>query len=259
MSKNSRFSLELSKVSAILEQSHLRVLGSENWVFPLQRAEIQVKTVVRSQMDVLMKMILMILERLDVKQANEISELLAVETIFIDHMLSLMMQNKMVEKIEDTYQLSTSGLAELKQGTFVHDPMEEYVEIAYSSYHNEGLNRDFEQSILDEDSDVPDYPFEKDVNHSDVTKLDDSLIKQMIQDSGFEFLVENGQKWIEEICSIEMKECMRAVCFEFHLHDRTEDMVFIRVWNTWTGGFDNQFEDELNQKKATKLRELYKI
>jgi hypothetical protein len=79
----------------------------------------------------------------------------------------------------------------------------------------------------------------------------------MIESSGYEFLVENGQKVIEEICSIDLKESLRTVCLEFHLHDRTEDTVFIRVWNTWTGKFDPRFENELNQKEATRLRKLY--
>lgn len=251
---------EMSKVSAtFLEQPHLRILGSESWVFPLQQAEVQIKTVVRSQMDVLMKMILKILVRLEVKQANEISELLAVETIFVEHMLELMMKNKMVGKIEDTYQLTSSGLTQLKQGAFEHDSIEEYVKMAYSPYHNEVLNRENEQNGLDENENIPDFQFENNVNQSVVTELEDSHIRQMIEDTGYEFIVENGRKLIEEICSIELKESLRAVCFEFHLEDRTEDAVFIRVWNTWTGRFDSRFEDELNQKKASKLREHYKI
>jgi hypothetical protein len=251
---------EMTKVSALfLEQSHLRLLGSKSWVIPIQRAEIQMKTVVRSQMDVLMKMILKILERLEVKQANEISELLAVESMFIDHMLNIMIHNKMVEKIEDTYQLTTIGLAELKKGTFVHDSMEEHVEIVYSPYHKEVLNQDHEQNVMDENENASEFLFEEDVFLADVTKLDDTQIRQVIQDSDYEFIVENGQKSIEEICLVELKETMRVVCFEFHLHDRTEDMFFIRVWNTWTGQFDSRFEDELSQKKASKLRELYKM
>ncbi|MFX3673459.1 MAG: hypothetical protein ACE3JQ_03285 [Paenisporosarcina sp.] len=260
MSKDSRIVTQSSKVSKmLLEQKHWRILGNVSWVFPLQIAEVNMKTVVRSQMDVLMKMILMILQRLEVKQPSEISELLAVETIFVEHMLELMMHNKMVEKIDTSYQLTPSGLEHLKQGTFAHDPMDEQVELAYSPYHNEVLNRDHDQSILEEEEYVPDYTFEKDVNLVDITEIEDSKIRQMIEETGYEFIVEKGQKLIDEILSIEMKESLRAVCLEFHLHDRTEDTVFIRVWNTWTGQFDKQFEDELNQKKASKLRDMYKM
>ena len=91
----------------------------------------------------------------------------------------------------------------------------------------------------------------------DVTELDDSRIRKMITDSGYEFLVEKGQKQIDEINSVELKESLRVVCLEFHLHDRTEDNVFIRVWNTWTGRFDPQFESELNHKEASRLRKRY--
>ncbi|QBP42497.1 hypothetical protein [Paenisporosarcina antarctica] len=258
MSKNLQVETEMSKISAMLvEQSHLRLLGSDSWTFPLQLADIQMKTVVRSQMDVLMKMILKILDRLEVKQANEISELLTVETIFVEHMLELMMQNKMVEKLETIYQLTTSGSMHLTKGTFAHDPMEEHVEIAFSSYHNESLERDYSRNVFDEDGNVPDFRFENETDLVDVKNLDELHIKQMIEDSGYEFLVENGQKLIEEICSVDLKESLRVVCLEFHLHDRTEDSFFIRVWNTWTGKFDPRFEDELNHKEASRLRKLY--
>lgn len=260
MSKDSRIVAETSKVSrVILEQKHLRLLGSESWVFPLQMAEVNMKTVVRSQMDVLMKMILMILERLEVKQPSEISELLAVETIFVEHMLELMMHNKMVGRIDTTYKLTTIGLEHLKQGTFAHDPLDELMELAYSPFHNDVLNRDYDRSILEEKEYVPDFTFEKDGKLSDITELEDSKIKQMIEDTGYEFIVEKGQKQIDEISSIEMKDSLRPVCLEFHLHDKTEDTVFIRVWNTWTGQFDPRFEDEINLKKASKLRELYEL
>lgn len=258
MSKNLQIESEMSRISAMLvEQSHLRLLGNDSWFFPLQLANIQMKTVVRSQMDVLMKMILKILERLEVKQANEISELLAVESIFIEHMLELMIQSNMVERIDSIYRLTPSGSMHLTKGTFAHDQMEEDVEIAYSSYHNDSLNRDHGFNIVDKDEYEPDFRFKEETELTDVTKLDDSQLRQMIQDSDYEFLVENGQKSIEEICSIELKENLRAVCLEFHLHDRTEDTVFIRVWNTWTGKFDPLFENELNQKEATRLRKLY--
>lgn len=241
----------------LLEQSHLRLLGSDSWAFPLQLAGIQMKTVVRSQMDVLMKMILKILERLEVKQPNEISELLAVETIFIDHMLELMIQSNMVEKTDTIYRLTPSGSMHLTKGTFTHDPMDEDVEITYSPYHNESLERDYGHNIIDEDENIPNFRFENETDLVDVKNLDELHIRQMIESSGYEFLVENGQKVIEEICSIDLKESLRAVGLEFHLHDRTEDTVFIRVWNTWTGKFDPRFENELNQKEATRLRKLY--
>lgn len=90
-----------------------------------------------------------------------------------------------------------------------------------------------------------------------VTELEESHVKQMIQDSGYELLVEKGQKLIDSIDTVELKETMKPICFEFHLYDRAEDTVFIRVWNTWTGKFDVQFEDELNQKEASRLRQMY--
>lgn len=249
---------EMSKVSTVLlEQRHLRLLGSESWGFPLQLANIQMTTGIRSQMDVLMKMILKILGKLDVKHTEEISELLAVENIFVDHMLKLMIQNQMVEINEGFYRLTDLGMEQLKVGTFVHDSLEEEVEVAFSPYHNDALIRDTNQTSAEADDQLPDYRFGEDNNQLNVNELEDSQIIQIIEDSGFEFIVENGQKQIEEICSIELQDTLRVACFEFHMHDTTEDTVFIRVWNTWTGQFDVQFETELNQKEASRLRKHY--
>lgn len=255
MTKDTRIAAATSKVSAmLLEQSHLRVLGSESWIFPIQQADIKMNTLVRSQMDVLMKMILNILKKLEVKDPSEISELLTVETIFIEHMLDIMIHSKMVEIIESTYRLTPSGLEQLQQGTFAHDPMEEHVELTYSPFHNEVLIRDSEHSILEEEDYIPDFTYGKDVKQSNITELEDATIRQMIEETGYEFIVEKGRKIIDDISSIELNETLRAVCIEFHMHDTTEDTVFIRVWNTWTGKFDARFEDELNQEKAKQLR-----
>lgn len=255
---NKQVAADMSKISTqLLEQRHVRLLGSESWAFPLQLTVVSMNTVVRSQMDVLMKMILMILERLEVKQANEISELLAVETIFIEHMLELMMQSKMVEIVEGTYRLTPLGVEQVNLGTFVHDSMEEQVELAFSPYHQEALKREYHQTVMGDGDQVPNYRFEKEAEMVDVTELDKTLIKKMIEDSGYEFLVEKGQKLINEITSIEIKETVKSMCYEFHLHDKTEDTVFVRVWNTWTEQFDVQFETELNQKEAVRLRNHY--
>lgn len=255
MSKDSRIVAATSKVSALLlEQAHLRLLGSESWIYPIQQTDIQMKTVVRSQMDVLMKMILNILKKLEVKQPSEISELLTVETIFIEHMLEIMVHSKMVDIIESTYRLTPSGLEQLQQGTFAHDSMEEQVDLTYSPFHNKVLIQDTEHSILEEEEYIPDFTFDKGVKQVNVTELDDSTIRKMIEETGYSIIVEKGQKVIEEISSVELTETLRAVCIEFHMHDITEDTVFIRVWNTWTGKFDVRFEDELNQKKAKQIR-----
>lgn len=258
MSKNPQVEKEMANVVAqFLKQPHLRLLGSESWTFPLQLADVHMRTVIRSQMDVLMKMILKILKKLDVKQPSEISELLAVETIFVEHMLELLKQNEMVERIDGTYQLTASGSTQLEKGTFAHDPLEESVDIAFSPFHNDALNR--EQPLCDEEGNVPGFRFEQEMNVTDVSELDDSQLRQMIVDSGYEFIVEQGHKQIDEITSVELKETARALCYEFHVYDKTEDLLFIRVWNTWTGRFDTEFETQLNQKEASRLRKLYEV
>lgn len=258
MSVNPQVEKEMAKVAKqFTEQPHLRLLGSEAWVFPIQLADVQMKTVVRSQMDVLMKMILKILKKLAVKEANEIGELLAVETIFVEHMLALLIQNKMVEKTEGLYQLTPLGTEHLNRGTFVHDPTDEQIDLFYSPYHQEVLTHDYEEQMIEDTDDLAEYRIETDTPQKDVTTLDDDQITQMILDSGYEVLVDDGQKQIEEITSIQVKETVPTVCFEFHLHDTTEDLVYVRVWNTWIGSFDVAFETELNQKEASRLRIQY--
>lgn len=258
MSVNPQVEKEMAKVAKqFTEQPHLRLLGSEAWVFPIQLVDVQMKTVVRSQMDVLMKMILNILKKLAVKEANEIGELLAVETIFVEHMLALLIQNKMVEKTEGLYQLTPLGTEHLNRGTFVHDPTDEQIDLFYSPYHQEVLTHDYEVQMIEDTEDLAGYRIEQDTPQKDVTTLDDDQITQMILDSGYEMLVNDGQKQIEEITSIYVKETVPTVCFEFHLHDTTEDLVYVRVWNTWIGSFDVAFETELNQKEASRLRIQY--
>ena len=169
-------------------------------------------------------------------------------------MLQIMIRGKMVEKPGDTYRLTENGLAHLEEGTFEQDPSDETVEVAYSPFHQDSLLRDENQPVWEAEQETEDFDVEDEMVVSD---LEESAIKQMIEDSGYEFLVEKGQKVIDGIEAVELKESVRALCFEYHLYDQTEDVLFIRVWNTWTGKFDVRFEDEVGQKEASRLRKEY--
>lgn len=248
----------LSDVLAkIRQQPHLKVLNTAKWTFPIQRVEIHMQTTIRSQMDVLMKMLLKIFNRLDIKDAEEISELLSVEIIFVDHMLILLERTGMIEKYQGIYRLTQNGTDQLDAGTFTHEPVEETIEVTYSPYHENVLNRQDDREFAGRKEEIPVYRYETPNDLAQLGKRDDSEIKQMIEDSGYEFLVEEGQKLIDKIDSLEVKDTVQAVCYEIHLHDRTEDTVYIQVWNTWTARFDERFEEELNRKEASDLREKH--
>ena len=239
----------------IRKQKHLKVLNTMQWTFPMQRVEIHMNTVIRSQMDVLMKMMLKIFNRLDIKAAVEISELLSVEMIFIEHMLILLERSEMIEKEQGIYRLTANGTAQLEAGTFTHEPVEETMEVTYSPFHQRVLKRQDEQETVGRPKEMPTYRYETTSELSSFEKQDDVQVKQMIEDSGYEFLVEEGQKLINDILSLDVKDVVQARCFEIHLHDQTDDTVYIQVWNTWTARFDERFEEELNRKEASELRE----
>lgn len=234
-----------------LKQPNVKIVGSEAWTFPIERTNVEFQTVIRSQMDVLMKMILKLHGRLQIKQPSEISELLAVETIFVEHMMKRLIHLNMLKNVDGMYELTPIGQSQLIEGTFTHDLLDEIISLPYSPFHEAVLLREGVEVKFDETEQLPRIVLQ------DKQEISHEQWKQFIFNSDFNMLVEAGQKQIENIVSVNVEKTFEAVCFEYYLYDEKEDFFQIRVWNTWTKSFDIKFEEEKMQQDLTELRQLY--
>ena len=68
-----------------LQQSmKVKIIHSATWSIPVHSIEVEFKPVKRTKMDVLMKMMLITFQKASVSKAEELSDLLLVEQLFIE-------------------------------------------------------------------------------------------------------------------------------------------------------------------------------
>ncbi len=62
---------------------------------------------------------------------------------------------------------------------------------------------------------------------------------------------------VQAITSVNELERKSIPCIEFRLHQTAEDRLYVRVWNTMTGEWDETLENQIMEFELTEWREKY--
>lgn len=215
------------------------VLHSDIWCIPVQTYEIAYQPIEKKSMDILMKILLFSFQKSTFTNAEELSDILLVEPLFVEDLMKKLMKNGLLEKEGEFYQLSAKGQAQFSQGIFeeVLDPVTE--EILFSPVHEKILEGDIEQ-VLDFD-DFPDemyrYMDKEEPIVNEETMLNEIRLRQV---------EENVE--IKKILSIEHVQTNDVPCIELVCQKEKEEKV-IRVWNTLTENWDRQLEKQISERE----------
>ena len=79
---------------------NVKIMDSLSWSLPVHSIEIAYQTVMRTKMDILMKMMLIAFEKADIATAEELSDILLVEQLFINDLIDKMTRTGVIEKRE---------------------------------------------------------------------------------------------------------------------------------------------------------------
>jgi len=232
----------------------VKIMGSLSWSLPVNSIEIVYQTVMRTKVDILMKMMLIAFGRADIATAEELSDILLVEQLFINDLIDKMTRTGVIEMREGFYSLTDVGVRQFKTGIFVHEPEIASAQALYSPYHQTFLNGEI-KNIPYEEKEV--YRLKSGIDNWSVATLEDSVLIEILKTMGIESGEGNVKIVVSEIVSATDIQVDWIPCIEFHLYSEAEDLLYARVWNTLSEHWDETLEAQLNEKERKKWRELY--
>ncbi|MGG2103880.1 hypothetical protein [Lysinibacillus pakistanensis] len=119
-----------------LQQNRMiKIVKTDEWCIPIATVEVTYEPVRRSTMDVLMTMLLTSIREANFSSAQELSELLLVDPLFIADLVSLMSRVNLIDKQEGFYQLTSKGQQQLERGIFEEELELETATLYYSPCH----------------------------------------------------------------------------------------------------------------------------
>ena len=201
-----------------------------------------------------MKMMLIAFGKADIATAEELSDILLVEQLFINDLIDKMTRTGVIEKREGFYSLTDVGVRQFKTGIFVHEPESGSRQALYSPCHQAFLNGEI-KNITYEENEV--YRFKSEIDDWSVASLEDSVLLDALKTMGVESGEGNVQIVVSEIVSASDIEVDLIPCIEFHLYNEAEDLLYARVWNTLSEHWDEMLEAQLNEKERKKWRDMY--
>ncbi|WP_264987733.1 hypothetical protein [Lysinibacillus piscis] len=230
----------------------IQIVHTDEWSIPIRTVDVTYKPVQRSTMDVLMTMLLVSMQEIDFSTPQEFSELLLVDVLFIEDLITIMKRAGLIDQQESVYQLTVKGQQQLAQGVFEEELDEEVATLFFSPCHHaflkvdEGRTEDYDElpelyRYLDKEAE---QQFE-----------DSQLIEALQQD---EEATASSQKVIAQIVQAEAKQINDSPCLEFVLYDKEQDILYARIWNVLLHQWDHVLEQQLTAKEQLQWRERYK-
>ncbi|MCG7344187.1 hypothetical protein MHZ92_08585 [Sporosarcina sp. ACRSL] len=241
--------LEKRLRNELLKNPNVKLLETIKWSLPIQLIEVEFETVKRTKMDILMKMLLIAFRTSQFTSAEELSDMLVVEPLFIEDVMERMNRAGMITKTGGAYALTETGRQQLESGIHVHPEEKAEATVHYSPSHgafllgeivdgNEGMYRhapDFRRP-----NDFRDDEWREALNQLDVTYTEGDV-----------------QVVVQTIVKVVEVEKKSVPCIEFRLHQTADDRLYVRVWNTMTGKWDETIEKEIMEHELADWREKY--
>ena len=233
----------------------VKIIHSATWSIPVHSIEVEFKPVKRTKMDVLMKMMLITFQKASVSKAEELSDLLLVEQLFIEDLISIMSRTGLIEKRDGLFKLTDRGMRQLENGIFEEEQDIESKTELYSTSHEAFLSGYIKPASPDEEL-LEIYRYVKDGYLDEELHFDDDMLIEALQKSDTESDEGDTQTVVSEIISTSELTIDDVPCLEYILYNSEKDIVYARVWNTLLSQWDEKLENQLNEKERMKWREL---
>ncbi|WP_313150430.1 hypothetical protein [Lysinibacillus capsici] len=235
------------------QNRNIKIVKMAEWCIPIRTVDVTYEPVRRSTMDVLMTMLLLSIQEADFSNAQELSELLLVDSLFIEDLVSLMIRVNLVKNEDDFYRLTEKGQKQLERGIFEEELEEETSMLYFSPCHQSFLTIDTRNDEYDELPELYRY-IDKEAEQQE--QFEESMVIAALQESDEE---EEGssQKVIAKIVQTAAQQINDSPCLEFVLYDKEQDIVFVRVWNTLLNQWDYHLEQQLTDEEQLTWREQY--
>lgn len=245
--------IEKDLIEQIERDSKSKVVHTDCWCIPVHTYHATYQPYKKTTMDILMKIILFSLQQSNFESADELSEILLVEPLFIEDLLKKMQRNGLVKRETDVYVLTEKGIGQLGEGIFEEQLEIRSIELLYSPVHNGFLDGDIEE-VLDFE-DFPEKMYRHYEQKDELPIPEEQMLHQIrsIQSIEDEDSEEEQKIEIKSIESIEEVQINDIPIIEFVIRKNNE--LNIKTWNTLMDTWDPQLEYELNQENHIKEME----
>lgn len=245
----------INRLTKELQQDfNVQIMDTMSWSLPVHSIEIAYETVTKTKMDILMKMMLISFRKAEIETAEELSEILLVEQLFIEDLMNKMTNARMIEKWQGNIVLTAAGSEQLETGIFEHEPESESTVALYSPCHHSFLNGELEASGYEEQEK---YRYQDEFDDWEIASLEKNAIFDMLKKNGIEKEAGNIQLIVSKIISATDRKTSNIPCIEFTLYNKEEDVMYARVWNTLTDQWDEILEAQLNEQERKQWRKQY--
>ncbi|GKV56878.1 hypothetical protein NCCP2222_28250 [Sporosarcina sp. NCCP-2222] len=234
----------------VLRNANVKLLASETWGLPVHSVEITYETVKRTPMDILMKMLLISFRKGRFQTAEEVSQILLVESLFIEDMIDAMIGAGLIVKNKDGYSLTDAGSQQLESGIYVQSPERQEKTAYFSPIHNTFLVGEIKESRA--------KSFRLTNNEWRTDMIPESSVREILEKLQEDEEEEYGQTSIHAVKSVTELELHSVECIEFRLHQVADDRMYARVWNTMTGEWDQALEQFIIEQELSDWRKTYK-
>ena len=248
--------LEKRLKNELQQNNKVKILHSSRWSLPIHSIEVEYKPVKRTKMDVLMKMMLLAFQKAKIVEAAQLSELLLVEQLFIEDLISIMSRTGLIEKMDGVFALTAKGNQQLEDGIFEEEQELESQIVLYSTSHEAFLTGDIKPAMEGEDE-LSIFRYVKEGYLDVELSFETEQVISALEAKDVEREKEDVQVVISEIQSTTDLYVDDIPCFEFILHHKDDDLLYARVWNTLLQKWDEVLESMLNEKERLAWREKY--
>lgn len=235
------------------QNRNIKIVKTAEWCIPIRTVVVTYEPVRRSTMDVLMTMLLLSIQEADFGNVEELSELLLVDPLFIEDLISLMIRVGLMKNEEGFFKLTEKGQQQLEQGIFEEELEVEASTLYFSPCHQSFLTSDVNNDEYDE---LPELYRYVDKEAEQQEQFDESLIIAALQETDEEE-TGNSQRIIARVVEVEAQQINDSPCLEFVLYDKEQDILFVRVWNLLLNQWDHHLEQQLTDKEQLMWREQY--
>lgn len=225
-------------------QPDIQIQQSASWGLPVELVNVSYTTIKRTTMDILMKMILLTIQKLEISDSARIAAFLAVEPLFVEGLFDKMQNALMIEKRSGRFALTAIGVSQLQSGVYEHPPEEAQKKFYYSASHDAVLCQEPEKVLT---SKVKAFRLANQQT-SEVLTIDREKLHAALLSAGAEKAEGSLQAVIHTIELPEVLEKRLIPCVEFYVFNRAEALYFTRVWNTLTEQWDERLEKMLNEQ-----------
>ena len=233
---------------------HVKIIDTQTWSIPIHTIEIGYQTIKRTKMDILMKMMLISFQKAEIESAEELSEMLLVEQLFIDDLINKMSRTGLIEKRGSIFILTEAGIAQLENGVFEHEP-EDATQLAfYSPHHAAFLSGELPTEDIKEQSE---FRYKDDCRDFEASAIADDAALKALRGMAIESGEGNVQVIVSEVTAISNMNITQVPCVEFRLYNEEKDLFYVRVWNTLSAQWDETLEAKLNDLERKQWRDSY--